>query len=81
MLLVRHIDRNTPKDSSLYRLLDFYLRTHFDLYDNVAVTDYIEAIVNNDVTRLIKGILTYRPVKAYDIRQEYESIAKTLISA
>ncbi|MCM8760822.1 MAG: hypothetical protein NC938_04650 [Candidatus Omnitrophica bacterium] len=81
MLLARRIDKDTPQDSPIYRVLSFYLKSHFNLYDGIAAEDYINAIINDDVLKLIKGILSYRPIEAYDARKEYESISQALISA
>lgn len=80
MLLARSIDKNTPSDSSLYELLRFYVKSHFDL-DAIAVDDYINALVNGDIAKLIKGCLSYRPAKPYDAAVEYKNIAEALLSA
>jgi hypothetical protein len=66
MLLLRRIDNSITADSFLYRLLSFYLKSHFELADKVAIDDYITAIVNNDVAKLIKGYLAYRPAQPYE---------------
>jgi len=50
------------------------------LTDKIAIDDYIIAIVNNDVARLIKGCLTYRPAQPYEV-PDYSNIAASLISA
>ncbi len=81
MLLARRIDKDMPRDSSIYRVLSFYLRSHFNLAGGIAVDDYINAIVNGDVTKLILGILAYRPVQAYDTKADYDNVATALISA
>jgi HAD superfamily hydrolase (TIGR01509 family) len=80
MLLVRRVDDSMEKDSSIYRTLEFYIRSHFDLTDKVAVTDYINAIVKGDVARLIKGCLAYKPSTSY-IMPSYNSVSAALISA
>jgi len=80
MLLVRRIDKKITKDSSIYRLLSFYLKSHFALTDKIAVEDYINAILNSDIAKLIKGYLMYRPIEAYDA-PEYKKVAETLMSA
>lgn len=80
MLLVRRIDGSITADSSIYRLLSFYLKSHFALTDKIAVDDYITAIVNNDVVRLIKGYLAYRPAQPYKL-PDYNNVAASLISA
>jgi hypothetical protein len=80
MLLARKIDENTTEDSSIYRLLNFYLRSLFSLGDNVKAGDYIKAIVTSKVTVLLKGILSYRPAEPYRV-PEYDMVAATLISA
>ncbi len=80
MLLLRRIDNSITADSSIYQLLSFYLKSHFALADKVAVDDYIMAIVNNDVARLIKGCLSYRPAQPYEA-PNYNNVAASLISA
>jgi hypothetical protein len=84
MLLARQIKADTPRDSSLYRLLEFYVRSHFLFTEPMAASDYIRAIVGSDMTSvawLLKGILSYRPVWPYDAFREYRYIAEALISA
>jgi hypothetical protein len=80
MLLVRHITKDMAKDSAAYRTLGFYLKSHFNI-EGIAIDDYIEAIVNNEVVKLIKGYLSYRPIAPYDARKEYEGVSRALISA
>ncbi len=80
MLLLRRIDNSITADSSIYQLLSFYLKSHFALADKVAIDDYIMAIVNNDVARLIKGCLAYRPAQPYEV-PNYNNVAASLISA
>jgi hypothetical protein len=80
MLLLRRMDNTITADSSIYRLLSFYLKTHFALTDKIAIDDYIMAIVNNDITKLIKGYLSYRPAQPYE-SPEYNKVAATLIAA
>ncbi len=78
MLLARRISEINP-ESSIYRTLSFFIETHFNLKD-VEVSDYIKAIVNNQVAILINGILAFRPAEAYDMPEYYE-IAPALTSA
>jgi hypothetical protein len=80
MLLMRAIDKNTTQDSPIYRLLSFYLKTHFNFKGNIAIDDYIMAISENEIGKLLQAILAYRPAKAYD-KPDYKNIAVTLISA
>ncbi|MDP2928654.1 MAG: hypothetical protein Q8O01_01140, partial [Candidatus Omnitrophota bacterium] len=79
-ILSRRIDNTITADSAIYRLLSFYLKSHFALTDMIVVDDYIMAIVNNDVSKLIKGCLLYRPAKPYDT-PDYNNVAASLISA
>ena len=79
MLLARRITKHTEKDSAIYRLLSFYIKSHFKL-DNVAISDYIGAIVNKDISTLIKGLLAYNIPAPYKT-PDYDQIAATLISA
>ncbi|MBF0494780.1 MAG: hypothetical protein HQL28_06610 [Candidatus Omnitrophica bacterium] len=80
MLLLRRIDNSLTPDSSIYRLLTFYLKSHFALTDKMAADQYIKAILDNDVAGLIKGYLAYRPAKPYDV-PNYNTVAAALISA
>lgn len=83
MLLVRHIDPDTPPDSPLVRLLDFYLRTHSNLTDAAARGAYIEAVGKSDATSLgvlVNGILSFRPVERYDI-PNYDRIARAILTS
>jgi hypothetical protein len=80
MILLRRVDDSITAESSIYRLLSFYLRTHFNFSDKIAIDDYIQAITKSDIGKLILGILAYRPAKAYDV-PEYKNVAASLISA
>lgn len=83
MLLTRSVNAATSKDSPTYKLLSFYLKSHFSL-DGIAIDEYIAAIIANDdnsVAKLIKGYLSYVPITPYDAAVEYKKIAATLISA
>ena len=80
MLLMRALKDGMNKSSPIYRLLSFYLATHFEFTEQMKVGDYIKSITNSDIMTLLKGILAYRPAKAYQI-PEYKNVAKTLMSA
>ncbi|MFH1189315.1 MAG: transaldolase family protein [Candidatus Omnitrophota bacterium] len=80
MLLLRWVDNSITPDSSIYRLLSFYLKSHFELTDKIAVDDYITAIVNNDIPKLIQGYLAYRPIQPYDV-SEYGTVAEALLTS
>ncbi|MBU0605278.1 MAG: pyruvate, phosphate dikinase [Candidatus Omnitrophica bacterium] len=80
MLLLRRIDSSITADSSIYRLLSFYLKSHFELTGAIAVDDYINAVVTNDVMKLIRGLLLYRPIEQYRV-PDYNNVAATLVSA
>ena len=80
MLLVRKIDEATPEDSSIYRSLEFYVKSLFSLGEGVKAGDYIRALAANEVAVLVRGVLSYLPAKPYRI-PEYDTIAVTLMSA
>ena len=80
MLLARFIDKDMAEDSPAYRLLRFYIKTHFNLSDEITPEKYIEAIIGKDVATLIKGILSYIPMRAYRV-PDYGEVAAALISA
>ena len=79
MFLTRHIDQGM-QGTAAYRLLDFYLKTHFNL-SGVTPADYINAVVGNDIVKLVHVYLNYRPIKRYDALERYHEISETLISA
>ena len=63
-----------------YGLLDYYLRTHFELPKDITVAAYIDAVMNNNgIATLIRCFL--RPVEKYDAVSEYRAIFEALISA
>ncbi len=80
MLLARHINEGM-EGTSAYRLLEFYLRSHFGFSEKVAVGNYIEAIKKGDIAELIKGWLTYKPAERYDAVKEYHGTSTSLIFA
>jgi len=79
MFAVRRMDGSISKDSSVYRTLSFYIRSHFEL-DDIEAEEYIQAVVDGTVDTLIKGYLAYRPAEPYDV-PTYGTIAAALISA
>ncbi|MBL7072554.1 MAG: class II fructose-bisphosphate aldolase [Candidatus Omnitrophica bacterium] len=80
MFAVRRMDGKVKKESSVYRTLSFYIRSHFDLNEDIEVEEYIQAVVDGTVDTLIKGYLAYRPAEPYDT-PTYGTIAAALISA
>ena len=81
MLLARRVDeRSISEDSPTYKLLAFYLKSHFHLSE-VAIEDYIKAILNGHVPTLIKGYLSYRPAIPGNLRQEYDRVSEVFLSA
>ncbi len=81
MLLSRRMDEDVREDFYIYKALSFYIRSHFALADDVTAGDYIRAIVNGDISTLIKGYLSYRPAEQYNAREEYDRVAAILIAA
>ena len=84
MLLLRRIDASITPESSLYRLLRFYVNTHFALPESMTAEDYIKALLNNEVVKLIKACLAYRPIAPYDskeLKDRYDGVAKAMIAA
>jgi len=66
MLLARRIDDMLTKNSAVYRMLDFYVRSHFYLEKGVTVEDYIQqAIIEGNVATLLKGVLMCMPAEEY----------------
>jgi len=80
MFAVRRMDESIGKNSSVYRTLSFYVRSHFELLDEIEAEEYIQAVVDGTVDTLINGYLAYRPAEPYD-DPTYGTIAARLISA
>ena len=80
MLLARHIDGEMDASSATYRLLDFYLRSHFRL-DAVSAQEYIQGIIGDKIAVLVKGLLLDKPAAPYDAVSDYKKIAAALIFA
>lgn len=81
MLLVRHIDKEKhDKNSSTYRTLSFYLRTHFNLEEEASIENYIDAIMEGNISTLLKGLLYTSPMIPLEM-PDYNNIAKVLLSA
>jgi hypothetical protein len=74
------IDELANRGSDNYRALEFYIKSRFQLAEGVTADEYINAIVNNDMAKLIKGYLLYRPTEAYDVPDQH-LVAEALISA
>ena len=66
--------------SPVYRLLYFYLRSHFAFSEDIVIGDYINAVVHGDVARLIKGCLVLRPAERYQ-EVSYELVTQAAIRA
>jgi hypothetical protein len=80
MLLTRKIDKDTQKDSAVYRTLSFMIKSHFKMDGTIAVDDYIQALTSDDILRLVKGYLAYKPAEAYRV-PDYSTVAAALLSA
>ncbi|GEM_PF-3841726 len=83
MLLARKIDKDTPKDSKLYRLLGFFIDSLFGDVENkpALIADYMESLIQNkDIVSLVKIILSYKPIERYEM-PDYDKVSATLISA
>ncbi|MFH1305486.1 MAG: phosphate acyltransferase [Candidatus Omnitrophota bacterium] len=83
MLLARKIDKNTPKDSNLYLLLNFLMRSFLkESPDRAALIDaYIQAL-SKDSSALATTtlLLAYRPMKRL-APPVYAVVTETLIRA
>jgi transketolase len=74
-------DDISAKDASrAYRLMIFFLSSHLKDGETVAVDDYLEALVKNDLKVIIQCALSYKPASVYKA-PEYHTVALTLISA
>jgi hypothetical protein len=82
LLLMRRIDKKTPEDSSVYRLLEYYLKTYSYLHVAVGLRDYMNAIRNGcDVVTMISCWLRYAPAIPHNAKKDYDKIAPALLSA
>lgn len=79
MLLVRCINGKTREDSTFYDILKTYLK-HLVQLDNISPEEYVDAIRKGDITRLVKGLLLYRPMTQYR-PPEYDTAVAALLSA
>jgi len=85
---MRYLNEKTMYDkdgriSDAYKLVKFYLRTHFNIKD-ITPDEYIWAMISKkpeDVSLLINACLRYKPVEPYDAVKDYEKIAPALLSA
>ncbi|MFH1877548.1 MAG: hypothetical protein ABH883_01915 [Candidatus Omnitrophota bacterium] len=80
MLLARHIKEDTPKDSKLYRLLEFFIETCVGEDKQNLISGYIDALMRNDIVKIVETVLSYRPMEKYDT-PDYGKVAATLIAA
>jgi len=79
MLLVRCINGKTREDSTFYDILKTYLNYLVKL-ENISPEEYVEAIRKGDITRLVKGLLFFRPMTQYR-PPEYDTAIAALLSA
>jgi LmbE family N-acetylglucosaminyl deacetylase len=81
MLLARRITwEDVAEKNNIYRLFSFYINVHYgDGYEDIA-KEYIEALLTDDFSYIIKKNLAYRPAKRWRIK-EYHLIAATLLYA
>jgi hypothetical protein len=91
MRLVRAVNVNTMQDkaSPIYRMLQFYFKTHFDFGADVAgatmdekIAVVIQMIVDGrDISKFIKVVLSYRPAMKRDAGEEYDRVTHVSIFA
>ena len=75
--LLRRVDREilAKKDEAVYRIIRFYVETHFDLPGSITADDYIDAIVNNaDIAKLVKSLLRAERMIPRDAKEEYDRL-------
>ena len=80
MLISRKINSDTEADSKLISLLSFFLRSYAGEITDKIITEYIKGLKDNEVSTIVRTVLSYKPVEKYDI-PEYEQVADALISA
>ncbi|MBD3379344.1 MAG: hypothetical protein GF408_02660 [Candidatus Omnitrophica bacterium] len=80
MLLARKAGLDTTEDSAVCRMLEFFMKACLGADRNELVSGYMEALMRNDVARIIKTVLSYKPIEAYEV-PDYDKVSATLISA
>lgn len=75
MRTIRHAD-----NSDASNILRLYIKAHFEL-QGITVDEYIQAIVNDDIPKLINGMLAFKRSVQYDVGAPLDTITTTLISA
>ncbi|MBU1083859.1 MAG: hypothetical protein KKG84_02085, partial [Candidatus Omnitrophica bacterium] len=65
MLLARNIDKNTTKDSGLYRLLSYFIGIHLgDVAGKEALLEnYMEALMSYKIVAIIHTVLSWMPIE------------------
>ncbi|MFH1665877.1 MAG: hypothetical protein ABIA77_07015 [Candidatus Omnitrophota bacterium] len=80
MVLARKINTDTPKNSRLYGLLEFFITSCLGDENRALAEGYINALIRNDITLIVRTILSYKPMEQYDM-PDYDKVSATLIAA
>jgi len=81
MLAARRVTEDDIRENTaIYRILKFFLNTHYKDGKEDIAPSLIEALVRNELAILIKHSLSYRPAEIWR-RPSYHTVAATLISA
>ena len=60
-------------------MLSIYITGHLDLAGGMTVKSYIEALVNNDIEKMIKACL--RPATPFNAKEDHDNLSYPLIFA
>ena len=81
MLAARKItDNDIKRTTSIYRVLQFFVNTHYKDGDEDIASAFIHALVNNELAVVIKYNLSFCPAGPW-AKPGYHTIADTLVSA
>jgi hypothetical protein len=83
LLLARHINEDTPVDSNVYRLLEYFISSLIGEDQAASLSDYISSLRLNDIVSIVsvvKTILTYKPAERVEAPNP-DIVAAALISA
>jgi len=78
MYAMRNV-KGAGDETLLRKILDYFISGHLDLAEGMTLKAYIEALVNNDVERMIKACL--KPAMPVNAKEEHDNLSYPLIFA
>ncbi len=79
MMVARKITK-TDRDNVIYRTLEFYLKTHYGNGEQDIVVDFIEALTNGELEKVMGYAFAFHPADKWDT-EALQLVTKALISA